>query len=189
MNPTHVLDIVLHITIIISALSVLFWVVISKEEDKSSTNMIKNVVSENLKKVKDKDGNDDQDSATNQLIDAIGCNSGYANAIHQTPSYTDTQNEWVKRTNKLYVGALVILFVTLVLYTVYVCKQGKSINVSEIVFANVGTLVVVAGFEYYFFKNIASKYVPVVPSFAEQRFLNTVTSGVPTSTTKPASSV
>ena len=42
---------------------------------------------------------------------------------------------------------------------------GRSINWLEVISENIIILLLVGGIEYYFFMNIASKYVPVMPSY------------------------
>jgi len=142
----------LHIFLLFSFLSIFFWVVISKTEASTINNEIVTGISGNLKNVHISDKIiTDTDGKYFQL-------------------YYEGENSNVKRNNKqlltfniTFIILLLIGFFSAIFVGYIFC--GKNINWLEIIGENILILVFVGGIEYYFFMNIASKYVPVMPSY------------------------
>ena len=85
-------------------------------------------------------------------------------------SFYSGKNQTVERNNSMLlefnIVIIVFLFIAfLITYAVrrLFCKQ--SINFTEVIGENILILVLVGIIEYFFFMNIASKYVPILPSF------------------------
>ena len=132
-------------------LTIFFWMVISKTESKSINKEIVEGVSDGLKNIRISDNLFNKDEQ-NYLI-----------------TYYEGQNSTVLRNNKhllqFNISFIVILFIGFIgcIFVRYILC-GKTINWFEVITENIIILILVGGIEYYFFMNIASKYVPVMPS-------------------------
>ncbi len=142
----------LHVFLLFCFLTIFFWLVISKTEKKSINGEITNGISEGLKNV----------NISNQILTS--------DVENYLKTYYSGQDKTVERNNNnlltfniafiviLLLGFLLALFVRYIL-----CKQ--NIGILEVIGENILILIFVGGIEYYFFMNIASKYVPIKPSY------------------------
>lgn len=142
----------LHIFLLFCFLTIFFWLIISKTEAKTLNNEIVSGITEGLKNVR----------ISNQIFTS--------NGEDYLIKFYEGQNSTVARNNKnllqfniafivmLLVGLLACIFVRYI-----IC--GKNINWLEVIGENIIILLIVGGIEYYFFMNIASKYVPIMPSY------------------------
>ncbi len=142
----------LHIFLLFSFLTIFFWVVISKTETRTINNEIVSGIDKNLKNIH------------------ISSDLFKDDAANYIQKYYQGENSVVKRNNdKLltfniaFIILLLIGFLTGIFVRYILC--GKGINWTEVILENIIILVLVGGIEYYFFMNIASKYVPVLPSY------------------------
>ena len=145
-------SIYLHIFLLFVFLTIFFWLVISKSEKKSINNEITDGITSGLKDV--------------HISDQILTN----NVKEYLKAYYSGQDKTVERNNNnlvifniaficiLFIGFLLSLFVRYKL-----C--GKNISLFEVIGENILILILVGAVEYYFFMNIASKYVPIKPSY------------------------
>ena len=84
--------------------------------------------------------------------------------------YFSKEDSTYKRNNsqllQFNIVIIVLLFLGLVA-TIFVRYLicGKTLNFGEIIGENILILIFVGAIEYYFFMNVASKYVPVKPSY------------------------
>lgn len=142
----------LHVFLLFCFLTIFFWTIISKTEEKTLNDEIVSGINDGLKDV-----HIDKKIFTDNAVDYLN-------------KYYEGQNSTVSRNNKnllqfniafivmLLIGLLACIFVRYV-----IC--GKNINWLEVIGENLIILLLVGGIEYYFFMNIASKYVPVMPSY------------------------
>ena len=145
-------SIYLHIFLLFVFLTIFFWLVISKSEKKYINNEITDGITSGLKDV--------------HISDQILTN----NVKEYLKAYYSGQDKTVERNNNnlvifniaficiLFIGFLLSLFVRYKL-----C--GKNISLFEVIGENILILILVGAVEYYFFMNIASKYVPIKPSY------------------------
>lgn len=142
----------LHVFLLFCFLTILFWVVISKTEGDSINNEIINGIKGNLKDIK---------ISTDLLSN---------DSIEYLKKYYEGEDSTVDRNNKqllMFNIAFIVLLLVGFLGGVFVRYKlcGKSINWTEVLLENAIILIIVGMIEYYFFMNIASKYVPVKPSY------------------------
>lgn len=142
----------LHIFLLFCFLTVFFWVVISKTEAQTINKEIVSGVNKNLQNV----------HISNQIFTE--------SAANYVQKYYEGENSVVKRNNNelftfniAFIVLLLIGFLTGIFVRYAFC--GKGINWTEVILENLIVLILVGGIEYYFFMNIASKYVPVLPSY------------------------
>jgi hypothetical protein len=154
-----------HSLILFSFLSCFFYLYISKIEYDSIngefnhmiTNMLKNVVSDTDKL--------QFSNITNTDLYKTLVNS-YSNA---KPEYVNALNNTTKYT-VIAINILLWLFLVGGLYLLnYICNI--NINLTHIAIENLITFSLVGCVEYLFFVNIASKFVPIEPSFISKEVL------------------
>ena len=142
----------LHIFLLFCFLTIFFWLVISKTEAKTLNNEIVSGVKEGLKNI--------------HISDQIFTDNG----VNYLKKYYEGQDSTVVRNNKnllqfniVFIIMLLIGFIACIFVRYVFC--GKNINWFEVIGENIIILLIVGGIEYYFFMNIASKYVPIMPSY------------------------
>ena len=142
----------LHVMLLFIFLTIFFWTVISKTESKSLYSEINKGIDSNISNIHFSD------------------NILTPEAVKILKSYYSGKNETVERNNTMLLefNIVIIVFIFIAFLITYAvrrifCKQ--SINFTEVIGENVLILVLVGIIEYFFFMNIASKYVPVLPSF------------------------
>lgn len=142
----------LHVFLLFCFLTIFFWTVISKTEAKTLNKEIVSGVTKGLKNVR----------ISNQIFTP--------GAQKYLDRYYEGQDSTVARNNKnllqfniAFIVMLLIGFFACIFVRYIFC--GRSINWLEVIGENIIILLLVGGIEYYFFMNIASKYVPVMPSY------------------------
>ena len=142
----------LHIFLLFCFLTIFFWTIISKTEAKTLNKEIVSGVTEGLKNVR----------ISNEIFTS--------NGEEYLKKYYQGQNSTVARNNKNLLQ-FNIAFIVMLLIGYFACIFvryifcGRSINWLEVIGENLIILLLVGGIEYYFFMNIASKYVPIMPSY------------------------
>jgi len=142
----------LHTFLLFCFLTILFWLIIRKTESDSINNEIVNSINSNLKNIHISDG---------IFTDSEG---KYLKTLYEGKNLTVERNN-----NQLFMFNIVFIVLLLVglLSSIFVrymfCKQG--FNWLEVIGENIIILIMVGAIEYFFFMNIASKYVPVKPSY------------------------
>lgn len=145
-------SIYLHVFLLFCFLTIFFWMIISKTEAKTLNKEIISGVTNELKNV----------SISNKIFTL--------NGVNYLKKYYEGQDSTVARNNKnllqfniSFIVMLLIGFFACIFVRYIFCR--KSINWGEVIVENLIILLLVGGIEYYFFMNIASKYVPVMPSY------------------------
>lgn len=140
------ISVTLHVFLLFVFLSIFFWTIINHTETKSFTNELDksinniNFTQEVPKEVKD-----------------------YLLKIHDTKNITlEKNNSMVFLLNIIIVILLLVIIVTQIIFHNIL---GGTIAYGEIILENVIVLIFVGIIEFLFFKNIASHYVPVKPSY------------------------
>jgi hypothetical protein len=142
----------LHIFLLFCFLTIFFWTVISKTEAKSLNREITNGIDQGLKNV----------HISDELFDKS--EQEYMRQYYKGKDSTVTRNNThLLQFNIAFIVMLLIGFLASIFVRYILC--GKSINWFEVIGENIIILLLVGGIEYYFFMNIASKYVPVMPSY------------------------
>ena len=142
----------LHVFLLFCFLTIFFWTVISKTEAKSLNREITNGIGQGLKNV----------HISDKLFDKS--EQEYMRQYYKGKDSTVTRNNThLLQFNIAFIVMLLIGFLASIFVRYALC--GKNINWFEVIGENIIILLLVGGIEYYFFMNIASKYVPVMPSY------------------------
>jgi len=147
------LSALLHIFILFSVLSSLFILIISKLEARAFNDEIQSVAQDKLLPALKKHSTPATDAILRRLnYDKL---EAYYN---QTSNEITVNNNWLKGA---MIAGNVILF--LVIISLTFAWRG-CLNFKHVFIENVVVFALVGVFEFLFFKNVASKYVPVAPS-------------------------
>lgn len=142
----------IHLFLLFVFLSIFFWTVISKTESRSINNEITRSVNAGLKNFK----------IPSQYV--TDSNGSYLLGLYQGQDITVSRNN--DQLFQMNIIIAVLIFIGL-LATIYVRYAfcGKLFDIFEVLGENGLILIMVGAIEYYFFTRIASKYVPVKPSY------------------------
>lgn len=162
-NMNFSLDVALHVLILFTFLTIFFFVYVSKLEKQSLDYTITNSVSDNTNILL----ND-----TKQLSQKYNIKINW-NTINDiaTKLVKTSQGEVpeIKENNdRLYKGSIIaiivgyFLFIAIVIFLKY--YMGYDIHIGRILLMNTIIFSVTGLIEYFFFTNVASKYVPVMPN-------------------------
>lgn len=156
----------LHVLLLFIFLTIFFWTVIKNTESHSLYSEVNDSIEKGLKNIK--------------LSDFVSGNLGssleeYVSENEQKvkdyfDGYFADEDMTYKRNNsqllKMNIVIIILLFVGLI-GTIFVRYMicGNKLDFMEIIGENILILILVGAVEYYFFMNVASKYVPVKPSY------------------------
>lgn len=145
-------SIYLHIFLLFCFLTIFFWTVISKVEAKTLNSEIDRGINSGLKNVRISD----------QIL--TDKDSNYLRKFFEGENLTvKRNNDHLLQFNIAFIVVLLIGFFASIFVRYIFC--GKTINWLEVIGENIIILICVGAIEYYFFMNIASKFVPVMPSY------------------------
>lgn len=140
-------SIYMHIFLLFLFLTVFFWTVISKTESNTLYTEIANGVRATVKQHVSKDILSDD---TVRVLETM----------YSKP------NETVERSNaQLFKFNMVIIVLIFIGMVVAGGMRSNDINYVEVFAENFFIMILVGAIEYFFFENIAMKYVPVKPSY------------------------
>lgn len=140
------ISVTLHVFLLFVFLSILFWTVISPTETKSFS-------SELDKSINDIDY---QEEVPKEVKD-------YLLAIYDTKNITQNKNNSMLLL--LNVTIIVLLLIILVTQIIFHHLRGGTVEYGEIILENIIILAFVGIIEFLFFRNIASHFIPVKPSY------------------------
>ena len=153
MEYTNIIfSVVLHTFLLFTFLSILFWTYISKVEHKTLSREIDNAIEKSFKNVKIP-----EDYFTPEIYN-------YLKAFFSGENITNEKNNDVLVQYNITIIILLFVFLICIIFVRYVVC-GQSIDIMEIIGENAIVLIIVGIIEFFFFKYIASKYVPVLPSY------------------------
>lgn len=165
----------LHSILLFILLSGLFWLVISKIESHALYTEINHGIDESLKCITtDKlisesfDNNSTIENEANIINGIIKDNinnlKDLSDKYYSGEDYTfKHNNSQLIKFNIIIIILLIFVFIIAVFVRYMTCNQ--TLNFKEIIGENMLILLFVGGIEYYFFMNIARKFVPVKPSY------------------------
>ena len=136
----------LHIFLLFVFLSILFWVVITQAETKAYSKELDKEI----------------DKIKIQGNAQIKHPSWYKLMLNNS-NITQTKNNNLLFT--LNITIIVLLFVILVSAIIFTYLSGGTVDFGEIILENFIILIFVGIIEFLFFKHIASRYIPVKPSY------------------------
>ena len=140
------ISVTLHISLLFIFLSILFWTVISPTESRSfDTELDKSIDNINYKQKVPKEVKD------------------YLLTVYSNKNITQEKNNNLLLT--MNISIIVVLIIVLITQVVFHTLRGGQVNYGEIILENIVILIIVGIIEFFFFKNIASRYIPVKPSY------------------------
>ena len=160
MDISLLINILIHVFILFIFLSLFFFLYISKKEEDSlnkQVNIICDKMPDILKTLDERD--------TNNIIKWETIKYKAQNEIN----YNDLDlDEYINYNNNSlkYVSiaiSVTILVLVLLIYFYYNYLLGKDIDISYILKENIIIFIFIGAIEFLFFKNIASKYIPIFP--------------------------
>ena len=179
-NDELVVDIFIHSIILVLILSGVFWGLIAPLEKKNFkkeiNSQVENAVNQYVIKNKR-----ELIKNTNPQIDEINEKLNLLMRFYDSEDETTTMyNEWLYRVNIIIIVLMLISFIILLLVLKYNCK--KCVPVMTIFFENIILFACIGVIEYLFFINIATKYVPVKPSYMATRMFSDIKNELGTQT-------
>lgn len=142
----------LHLFLLFVFLSIFFWTVISKTESRAINREMSNAIKDGLKNFK----------LPREYMTET--NGNYLLGLYHGKNRTVERNNEQLLEMNVSIAVIILIGLIAAVYVRYVFC-GKAFNVIEVVSENALILILVGAVEYYFFKKIASKYVPVKPSY------------------------
>lgn len=162
ISDEWIIDIFIHLVILVIILSAAFWIFIAPLEKKEFSGQIQNQISSAMK-----------DAFTNIKIPNIPLD--LTNNLDVLVKYydrpdktTEIYNSWLKKVNIILVVVLLFSFILTWALLSLSCK--KCVPVGRIFMENIALFACIGAVEILFFLKVASKFIPVKPSFMVQQF-------------------
>lgn len=167
-STTMSLNIILHMLILFTFLSILFFSFISKIEEGIFKSSIENLLGSAINNAVQ---NNKADLVP--IIEEIKPVLQYVEVQYASPERaTLKQNIMIKFLAAFTVLLLLCLFITIVLTSTIEC--GHSVPLGSLILENVVIFLFVGLFEYIFFVNIAMKYIPAPPSLLMKTVIESI---------------
>jgi hypothetical protein len=165
------INVLVHILILFSILSLLFWFVISKLETKTITNEVEDSIDTVFDSYYRKLDSAQKIQLKN-LVDSNKETLQTMEAVYSEPDKVNaTKNQWLLYVNILYICLLFLVLVSIVIVLRLSCSSPPILGILK---ENIILFVFIGIIEVLFFLNVAVKYIPVKPSFMSQVSLETV---------------
>ena len=165
-NINFSLDIVLHVLILFTFLTVFFFAYVSKLEKQSLDNTVTNTITDNIDQISNKYNVKVNWNIVNNIADNLVKNSqGEVPEIKQN-------NDRLFKGSIIAIGIGFILFIVSIIVLKYFLNY--DIHIGHIILMNVIIFSITGVIEYLFFMKVASKYIPVTPDVIS----NTILEGV-----------
>ena len=168
-HSAFAVNVVFHVLVLFTALTLLFKFVISPTEVDALQGNVNNLLSQNLQGVLAQ-GNTTSGNALKPLLQSLQPELEVLSAMYQGPSdAVRVQNNWIFGAAYFLIGILVAVLLTMLLTLRTSCRGNTTkLMVSGwppgILLENLLIFMVIGGAEYGFFSLVASKFVPVMPS-------------------------
>ena len=155
MNIQLILDVLIHVLILFTFLCVFFFTFISKIEQKAFQDELGNMIEKNVTTL--------IDDNKNNVLPYINRAKPYLENLEQV---YNTPNKTVVETNKTIKMCCIFVVIALVLViaTILVFANNRKFNMKHILLENIVTFIFIGIIEFWFFTNIAIKWVPTTPS-------------------------
>ena len=164
-----VVDIFVHVIILLGILLSFFVLVISKLETKELTGQITNQIDTNLPKLYNDINKSSPNNAFQTLAKSLN-KGGDKSILSIMDRYYDKPDVATESENSIpIIGALIVLISLtgglIAIWAVLQYSCNKCIPLGRIIFENIVLFGCIGIIEILFFKFIASKYVPTLPSY------------------------
>ena len=164
-----IVDIFIHVIILLIILSSVFWILVVPLGKKTINNEINKEIEHLIyNKLLSNPHCDDirnitEDSISDAIYDVYTSISSNLQETYNEPDQTaQTYNKWLLKVNIIIIILLIISFIIMIIILKQNCN--KNINVFKILSENIFLFLLIGVVEYFFFINIATQYVPVLPS-------------------------
>jgi len=156
INNTHlILDILIHVLILFVFLSIFFFMFVSKIEKKAFKDEMGGLIEKNITTVLDTK----RDTAL-PIINEIRPEINTVKQLYASPDrYGQEVNTMIKR-SCIFVAAILLA----IILTILIFSKDGHLNIFGILRENIITFIFVGIVEYWFFTNIAIKFIPTTPS-------------------------
>lgn len=158
-------SVILHVLLLFIFLTIFFWTVIRNAESKSLYNELNQTIDKTFKNVNIMNliQNQDVSLQENEIKIVNGIKKYF-------DGYFSVEDQTYKNNNSqlLSFNIIIIILIAFSLFATIFVRYlicGKTINILEIIGENIFILLLVGAIEYFFFMQIASKFVPVKPSY------------------------
>ena len=170
-NANYRINISLHVLILFTFLTVLFFTYISKLEIESITNVLNSAINDHVGIALSKINN------SPNVSDYI--NWDQLNKMAKDIQITAKDESVAVVANHrrlLIIGIVIIILLSLILIIIYVYYYNKDadINIKKILLENIIVFSFIGAIEFLFFTKIASKYIPVTPDMLTDTILERV---------------
>ena len=169
MTVTHIaLDVMVHVLILFTFLSLFFFMYVSKIESKAFQSEIGDNLETSLIKILDKNRKDVLPTINRSRSDLTRLEKIYASPL----SYSQEKNKLIK-ISAAFIGVLLLCTILSIVFTMkFEC--GKDSDIWHIVIENIIVFIFIGIVEYWFFTNVAMKFIPTSPSLMVDTMINTV---------------
>jgi hypothetical protein len=152
------LDIMIHTTILFTFLAAFFFLYISKIEQNAFEDEISSLIDDNLGPAIA-----DNKDLLSPIVMSV------KPMLKQLQTNYNKPNKYITESNKLikFAAGFVILLLLCIILTIILTAKldcGKNVNITHIIVENTLVFIFVGMVEFWFFTNIAIKYIPTSPS-------------------------
>ena len=162
------LDIMIHTTILFTFLAAFFFFYISKIEQKAFEDEIGNLIDDNL----DPAILNNKSLLTPIIMPVKPLLKQFQNSYNKPDKYVIETNKLIKFSAGFVILLLLCTILTIILTVKLDCD--KNINITHIIVENIIVFICVGIVEFWFFTNIAIKYIPTSPSLMVNTLINSL---------------
>ena len=163
ISDEWIVDIFIHLVILVLVLSVAFWMFIAPMEKKEFSRQIKEQISNSMKGAFNNLKQTDIEHLSHINFDIL---SKYYSRPDKT---TQVYNSWLKKSNIILV--IVLLFSLGLVWALLSFSCQKCVPIGRILLENIALFVCIGAVEVVFFLKVASKFIPVKPSYMARQFV------------------
>jgi len=162
------LDIMIHTLILFTFLSIFFFMYVSKIERNAFESEIGDLIEDSVTKILD----ENKDSAKSFLSPLKPVLTPISN-LYSGPSRFSTERNTLVRFSAIFVAVLIICCILSIIITLQVdCHE--SVHVGSLIVENIVVFIFIGIIEFWFFTNVAIKYIPTSPSLMINTMLTTL---------------
>lgn len=162
------LNIVLHMLILFTFLSLLFFTFISKVEENAFKNEIGDLLGDTINGVL----RGKKDTVL-PVIDEVRPALKYAESVYANPSHESLKQNIMIKFMSVFTALLLLTTFASIAFTAF-AECGHSVPLGRLILENVIIFSFVGVVEYLFFVHIAMKYIPAPPSLLVKTIINRV---------------
>lgn len=162
MNNELIISILVHVLILFTFLSLFFFFFVSKIEERTFQNEMGDMIDDNMKKILTPD-------IKNYLSQYTPVLQKVQSLYSEPDRYVQENNRWIK------ISAIFVVVFLLSIITTILIFQCSHISMGGIISENIVTFLCIGIVEYWFFTNIAIKWIPTSPSLMIDKMFSSIT--------------